>query len=121
MLDYHWLLPTLQKTTRLYSLPLGIECSKKRIASNHTDWYGRSGECERIINGQTFCEQHAVLERLKIDVTIDGDGTCSDWSFSDSNDNRVRLMEDWCSSSNAHHNAGERNRKAKRMYVKHKE
>lgn len=30
---------------------------------------------------------------------------CSDWSFSDSDENRVRLMEDWCSSANAHHNA----------------
>lgn len=65
----------------------------------------RTGECERIINGQPFCEQNAVLERLKIDVTVGNDGACSDWSFADSDENRVRLMEDWCSSANAHHNA----------------
>ena len=65
----------------------------------------RTGECERIINGLPFCEQNAVLERLKIDVIVDNDGTCSNWSFVDSEKNRVRLMEDWCSSANAHHNA----------------
>ncbi|CAM9247557.1 unnamed protein product [Ectocarpus sp. 12 AP-2014] len=66
---------------------------------------GWAGECERIVKGLPFCEQNAVLERLKIDVTVDDDGTCSDWSFSDSENNRVRLMEDWCSSAGAHHNA----------------
>eukprot|EP00752_Nemacystus_decipiens_P002207 g2098.t1 len=66
---------------------------------------GWTGECERIINGLPFCEQNAVLERLKIDVAVDNDGTCSDWSFADSDENRVRLMEDWCSSASAHHNA----------------
>ncbi|CBJ30919.1 conserved unknown protein [Ectocarpus siliculosus] len=66
---------------------------------------GWAGECERIVKGLPFCEQNAVLERLKIDVTVDDDGMCSDWSFSDSENNRVRLMEDWCSSAGAHHNA----------------
>ncbi|CAM9561603.1 unnamed protein product, partial [Hapterophycus canaliculatus] len=65
----------------------------------------RSGECERIINGLSFCEQNAVLERLELDIVVDDDGVCSDWSYSDSASNRVRLMENWCSSANAHHNA----------------
>lgn len=50
----------------------------------------------------------AVLDRLKIDVTMDtGDRSkCSDFSFEDNSQNRVRLMENWCSSATAHHNAG---------------
>lgn len=66
----------------------------------------RTGECTEIIDGLPFCEQNAVLERLKIDVTVGTDGTCSDWSFQDSPTNKVRLMEEWCASAGAHHNAG---------------
>lgn len=66
------------------------------------DW---TGECTEISRGLPFCEQTAVLERLKIDVTMSG-GKCSDFAFDDDKlGNRVRLMENWCSSAAAHHNA----------------
>ena len=89
--------PVLKRPSHTYSL--------NTAATTQPTGNDRSGECERIINGLSFCEQNAVLERLRVDVTISNDGTCSDWSFSDSEENRVRLMEGWCSSSNAHHNA----------------
>ncbi|CAM9165518.1 unnamed protein product, partial [Sphacelaria rigidula] len=68
---------------------------------------GWTGECTDISRGLPFCEQTAVLDRLKIDITMDiGDQSkCSDFSFDDNSQNRVRLMENWCSSATAHHNA----------------
>lgn len=67
----------------------------------------RTGECTDITRGLPFCEQNAVLDRLKIDVEVSSsDGTCSAFAFNDKPGNRVRLMENWCASAAAHHNAG---------------
>lgn len=99
-------LPRFSSAVRQQSLARDRDQDACSDNTTHYDFYnGRAGECERIVKGLPFCEQNAVLERLKIDVTVDVDGICSDWSFSDSNNNRVRLMEDWCSSAGAHHNA----------------